>query len=670
MWGLFGLATCKDANLKQASKVLKMLSTLSESRGGQASGLAFQDNDKIHILKSPKSFKVLQTSNEFSALEKKIDICAEKGLPFFVTGHTRPIINNKSNKHENNQPVIKDELICFHGGLVTNDNYLWQKHKDLNRLLEVDSEVIISLVNRFCQEGETLNEAVKFAFEEIGGANSFVIISPEFKGAVFATSNGSLYWATSDKGVFTFASERYALENAIKNSSLKYYCTTSDIQKLKPDTGCIISIESDIINVNIFSFKHKTVSPMLLKSTFKKMEIIDHSSLSHTKISEKVPVVASTSYKSLESLCRFDVSEINKLRRCSRCLLPETFPFISFDENGVCNYCANYSSWENRGIDQLNELVEPMRKLGSEPDCLVPISGGRDSSYALHFVKNVLKMNPIAYTYDWGMVTDLARRNISRMCGALGVEHILISANIKKKLGYVRQNVLAWLKRPHLGTVSLFMAGDKPFFYYSNLLCKQLRLRSSILGMNNLERTDFKVGFCGIDENFKKQQYYRLQAWNKLRLLMFFGGQFLKNPRFINSSFLDSLKGFISYYFVNKDYIPLYDYIRWDEDMISNTLINEYGWEVAEDTKTTWRIGDGTASFYNYIYYKVAGFSEHDTFRSNQIREGMIDREEAFNLISTENEPRIESIKWYCDTIGIDPIETVKRINSIQSLYG
>ena len=88
--------------------------------------------------------------------------------------------------------------------------------------------------------------------------------------------------------------------------------------------------------------------------------------------------------------------------------------------------------------------------------------------------------------------------------------------------------------------------------------------------------------------------------------------------------------------------------------MIDDTLINNYDWEVAPDTNTTWRIGDGTAAFYNYIYYTVAGFTEHDTFRSNQIREGDLSREEALYLVEDENRPRYPNIKWYLDAIGMD----------------
>ncbi len=64
----------------------------------------------------------------------------------------------------------------------------------------------------------------------------------------------------------------------------------------------------------------------------------------------------------------------------------------------------------------------------------------------------------------------------------------------------------------------------------------------------------------------------------------------------------------------------VFDYWRWDEKVIESTLLNDYDWERATDTNTTWRIGDGTAAIYNYIYYTMAGFTEQDTFRSNQIR--------------------------------------------------
>ena len=85
--------------------------------------------------------------------------------------------------------------------------------------------------------------------------------------------------------------------------------------------------------------------------------------------------------------------------------------------------------------------------------------------------------------------------------------------------------------------------------------------------------------------------------------------------------------------------------------------------------KTTWRIDDGTAAFYNYAYYTIAGFTEHDTFRSNQIREGDITREEALRLVEEENTPRYPNLKWYLDVVGVDFTAAIEAINRAPKLY-
>jgi len=56
----------------------------------------------------------------------------------------------------------------------------------------------------------------------------------------------------------------------------------------------------------------------------------------------------------------------------------------------------------------LEEMADDLRSKDGQADCLVGLSGGRDSSYALHYIKEVLRMHPVAFTYDWGMVNDLA----------------------------------------------------------------------------------------------------------------------------------------------------------------------------------------------------------------------------------------------------------------------
>ena len=358
------------------------------------------------------------------------------------------------------------------------------------------------------------------------------------------------------------------------------------------------------------------------------------------------------------------------MRRCKQCILTETMPFIEFDSQGVCNYCRDYRKLEFHGHDKLENVLSPHRNTNGEPDCVIGLSGGRDSMYTLHYVKSVLRMNPVAFTYDWGMVTDLARRNISRICGKLGVENILISADIKRKRENIRKNVTAWLKKPRLGMIPLFMAGDKQYFYYLKKVKEQLGVDVSIMGENMLERTDFKTGFANVQPYRDPKHVYTLTVAKKMKLAAYYGTQYLANPFYINSSLFDTAFASTCYYLMGRSYINFYNYIPWIESEVVPLLRDEYKFELATDTNSTWRIGDGTASFYNYIYYNVAGFSEIETLRSNQIREGHITRDEALKLAAEENKPRYESINWYINIInlGMELVDVLGIIHNIPKL--
>jgi hypothetical protein len=217
--------------------------------------------------------------------------------------------------------------------------------------------------------------------------------------------------------------------------------------------------------------------------------------------------------------------------------------------------------------------------------------------------------------------------------------------------------------------VPIFMAGDKQYFYYAVKLMEQNKLKYSFLGENLLETTNFKSGFAGIKPKVKKDNTYSLLLSDKLKMLSYYARQYLKNPAYINSSLTDTLGSFKSYYLIKHNNVNLFKYIEWNEEQIISTLKNEYDWETDPGTSTTWRIGDGTAAFYNYIYFIVAGFSENDTFRSNQIREGQLTRDNALRLTVIENEPRWDSLQWYCSTIGIEFENVIAKINSISRRF-
>ena len=676
MCGIFGIIA-NDENFQRKTLInfVEYLAKLSESRGKDSSGFAFRikEESMIKVLKGPVSVTKLLKTTEYKNLKASLlskERENKKSNSFAALGHARLVTNGSQLQDVNNQPVVKDGIAGVHNGIIVNGDDLWEKHSELNREFEIDTEVMFALIRKYLNAGQSIIQSVVKANSQLFGTVSTGFMINDLEEFIIYTNNGSLYTLSNHKDIFAFASEKFILDMALK----KFPDLFKDNYTLKQvQTNYGFSINYDSLQVEGFDI---TDSQYEYKSTHCSAFGIDITN--YTPYEKQLHAVIDPSkyssgaiVQSESKLLEYNFDRISNLKRCTNCLLPETFPFIEFDKDGVCNICNNYvKKSQPKPIDEMISLVEPYRSRNGQPDCLVPFSGGRDSTYTLHIVKNILKMNPIAFTYDWGMVTDLGRRNIARVCGKLGVENIIVSANIHWKRENIKKNISAWLKYPALGMIPLFMAGDKFFFYYTNKVKQQNNIKLNIWGINPLENTDFKVGFCGLPLRFNKKRIYSISVADQMKLFGYVGKNILKSPGYINQSIFDTLGSFASRYVTKKeDYYHLFDYYGWDEDEIEDLILNEYNWETAIDTKTTWRIGDGTAGFYNYIYYTVAGFSEYDTFRSNQIREGMLNRKKGLELVNEENRPRYESIKWYLDIVGLDFENTIKRINNIPKLY-
>lgn len=587
---------------------LNFLVKHSQQRGRDSSGLMLFNN--FEYVAHRADYPITRLLRQVSVLGINV-----------VLGHSRLITNGLAD----NQPVVRDGLAVLHNGIVVNHKSIWNDLK-IQRQLEIDTEVIAAIAIQHLDEGEPIDTLATRILGLCQGVVACALVVPRLGKLCLFSNNGSLY--VGKKGDATiFASEIFPLN--------EIGCI--QVEQVKD----IVLIDLPVSNLPIITKDYRTTRNNLVPG------------LSLSSVEEKL-----LAYPQPE------------LRRCTKCLLPETMPYISFDAEGVCNYCHHYKPRNNpRPKEELFALVEPYRRLRGN-DCIVPFSGGRDSCYGLHLVANELKMKPVTYTYDWGMVTDLGRRNISRMCAKLGVENIIVADDITRKREYIAMNLRAWLKSPHLGMISILTAGDKHFFRHVETIKKQTGVSLNLWGVNPLEVTHFKAGFLGVPPDFEEKRVYSHGVMKQLRYHWLRTAAMLQSPGYFNRSLWDTLSGEYYRSFLEKtDYYHIFDYWRWDEKQIDDTLLNEYDWECAPDTSTTWRIGDGTAAFYNYIYYTVAGFSEHDTFRSNQIREGDLTREEALELVRDENQPRYPNIKWYLDSLGMDFKEVISVVNAIPRLY-
>ena len=606
MCGIFG----HISNFKIKKDNFKKLVKHSKQRGMDSSGIVYYEDDGYRINRADIDIEKLL--NKINPYRSKI-----------VLGHSRLITNGL----EDNQPVVRENICAIHNGIIVNEKEVWDK-LTVDRKYHIDSEAIVAIAEEHLKDNGKISDIPNKVLSLSSGVVACAMLLPKYGKLMLFSNNGSLYIGYIDDDIY-FASERYALEQI----------ACENIHQIK-DQSLILDIPVSHKDFKITDEKKRTEN------------LIPEFQINRNE----------------EKLLEFKKL---KLKRCTKCILPETMPYIKFDKHGVCNYCHSYKKRNKpKPIEELFKLVEPYRKSGKELDCIVPFSGGRDSSYGLHLIVDELKMKPLTYTYDWGMVTDLGRRNISRMCGEMGIENIIVAANISQKRKNIKMNLQAWLKSPHLGMMAMLTAGDKHFFRHVERIKDQTGLNLNLWGVNPLEQTHFKAGFLGIKPDFEEDKVYSNGVMKQLRYQSKRFKAMCESPSYFNSSLWDNLSGeYYRSFMSKKDYYHIFDYLTWDESIINDVLINQYDWETAIDTTTTWRIGDGTAGFYNYVYYTVAGFTEHDTFRSNQIREGQLSREKALEIIEIENIPRYQNIRWYLDTLGLDFEEVIKVVNKIPKFY-
>ena len=115
---------------------------------------------------------------------------------------------------------------------------------------------------------------------------------------------------------------------------------------------------------------------------------------------------------------------------CTQCVMDTSDPKITFDGDGICDYCTNYTEnilpgWkygqQEKGIYDLSKLLKGARR-NQDFDCIIGLSGGLDSSYAAHVAVKVMGLRPLLFHVDAGWNTDQAVGNIEKLVDGLGLD--------------------------------------------------------------------------------------------------------------------------------------------------------------------------------------------------------------------------------------------------------
>ncbi|MGH7380740.1 MAG: N-acetyl sugar amidotransferase [Candidatus Methylomirabilales bacterium] len=155
------------------------------------------------------------------------------------------------------------------------------------------------------------------------------------------------------------------------------------------------------------------------------------------------------------------------IRWCTKCVYPSISAVpLEFDESGVCTGCLvaeakqeiPESEWRRRQ-ELLREVLEKYRcKDGSRYDCVIAVSGGKDSYFQTHVIKNEFGLNPVLVTYNGNNYTEVGWRNVHRMKEVFGVDHVFYSPSVEllrklNRLGFTVMGDMNW--HAHVGITTL-----------------------------------------------------------------------------------------------------------------------------------------------------------------------------------------------------------------------
>ena len=315
-----------------------------------------------------------------------------------------------------------------------------------------------------------------------------------------------------------------------------------------------------------------------------------------------------------------------QIRRCSRCVMPETVQGIMFDEDGVCSLCREYVGHECRDEAELKQLIRESQTAANRFDCIVPLSGGRDSTFVLHAAVKRYGLRALAVNYDNEFRVDQAMVNMQKACRSLEVELLVVRSrrNIASKM--VRASVRATLPYGPVairgGLCSACVYGYRSVVYRA---AERYQTPLILWGNSSIEKTDQMYRGLGIEreglarrEKLLNHQFHKLRFYGLLQRHEFPvpGNRVLsRKPVGLKNRTIRE--------------VSMFDYLPWDREEIKQTIARELGWRKPAGHASTWRTDCKLHVLVNYSFLRQLGCTKDCFGYCNMINGGQMSRHEA-----------------------------------------
>ena len=356
--------------------------------------------------------------------------------------------------------------------------------------------------------------------------------------------------------------------------------------------------------------------------------------------------------------------KLGKVKYCKKCVMPSSSASpVEFDEAGICSGCNTNSdgqdiNWERRS-KQLKRLIEEYRSPdGTNYDCIIPVSGGKDSYFQVHLIKNVYGLNPLLVTYNANNWLDVGYENLHNMREVFGCDHIFFTPSISllkrlNRLCFKKMGDMNW--HAHCGiqtypyiiavkyNIPLIIDGEHGFMDLTGMhsyndyveLTQRFRLEHVQRGYDWYDMIDDKVD--------------KIQK-NEMISYMFPADEDIKSV---------GVRG-----------IYIGNYVKWSGN--HNAMIaKEYGWKEADfEFERTYRkisnLDDMHENgIHDYLKYIKFGYGRATDHVCKDIREGLITRADGIKIVKKMDSVKPSDLKRWLNYVDM----TEKEFDKIADTF-
>lgn len=351
------------------------------------------------------------------------------------------------------------------------------------------------------------------------------------------------------------------------------------------------------------------------------------------------------------------------MKYCTRCVYPENSAVpMYFDDKGICSGCRvaeekNKIDWVERK-KCLRSILNKYKDKGSSPyDCIIPVSGGKDSHYQTHLITKEFGLRPLVVTFNHEYNSARGIRNLTNLVTKLGVDNLRFTPNpqlIKKMalLSLKKMGDMAWHSHCGIFTfpvqiavkykIPLIIWGEQGFldlggmFSYNDLveMTKKFRVEHGLRGYDWEDMVSKEYGITEADLEWAKYPSDKEIATIGVR------GIYLGN------------------------------YIPWNAKNQTELMIKLYGFETGPQPRTynpyenvEDRYANGTNDYLRYLKFGYGRTTDHT---SQDIRLGRLTREEGIKLVIKYDHQRPKDLDIFLKWAGITEKEFLESIDSMR----